>query len=304
MKNLAVLVTLLAGSCMAQDWLTYGGDPQRTNWQKYERDLNKDNVKNLRLLWKRQLDNQPDSRNALTAPLILGPTITHRGIKELVFVAGASDNIYAVDADLGRLFWKRHIDTAPKSPCGLGLTATPVLAPLQTPKPRANDDDPVQMRPLYVLASDGSLHTIRISTGLDMAAPVKFLPPNAAAQGLTIIDNVAYAATSEGCSGVPNGPLRSRSAVRTSGLSSRRARILSIGTSSRTSSNESSPTMNAESAALGAVDDVATSSHMRARVIAVSASSWLTSPRRPSDATRMTASHRCKVSRPTIRTAC
>jgi len=205
MKNLAVLVTLLAGSCMAQDWLTYGGDPQRTNWQKYERDLNKDNVKNLRLLWKRQLDNQPDSRNALTAPLILGPTITHRGIKELVFVAGASDNIYAVDADLGRLFWKRHIDTAPKSPCGLGLTATPVLAPLQTPKPRANDDDPVQMRPLYVLASDGSLHTIRISTGLDMAAPVKFLPPNANASNLSLVSHVIYTTTPGNCGDARNG---------------------------------------------------------------------------------------------------
>src|SRR5882757_8564878 len=100
MKNVAVLFVLLADGCVAQDWLTYGGDPQRTNWQRYERELNKDNVKNLRLLWKRQLDNQPDGRNALTAPLILGPTITHRGIKELVFVAGAADNVYAVDADL------------------------------------------------------------------------------------------------------------------------------------------------------------------------------------------------------------
>jgi hypothetical protein len=205
MKNLAVLVTLLAGSGVAQDWLTYGGDPERTNWQKYERDLNKDNVRNLRLLWKRQLDNQPDGRNVLTAPLILGPTITHRGIKELVFVAGASDNIYAVDADLGRLFWKRHIDTAPKSPCGLGLTATPVLAPLQTPKPRANDDDPVQMRPLYVLASDGGLHTIRISTGLDMAAPVKFLPPNANASNLSLVSHVIHTTTPGNCGDARNG---------------------------------------------------------------------------------------------------
>ena len=207
MKNIPAFLVLLAGSCtpagLAQDWLTYGGDPQRTNWQKYEKDLNKDDVKRLKLLWKRQLDYESEGRNALTAPLILGPTITHRGIKELVFVAGASDNVYAVDADLGRIFWKRHIDTAPTSACSLGLTATPVLAPLHTAKPRSNDDDPVEMRPLYVLASDGNLHTIRISTGLDMAAPVKFLPPNANASNLNLVSNLIYTTTPGDC-----GPAR------------------------------------------------------------------------------------------------
>ena len=209
MKNIAAFLVLLAVSCapagLAQDWLTYGGDPQRTNWQKYEKYLNKDNVRNLKLLWKRQLDYEPDGRNALTAPLILGPTITHRGIKELVFVAGAADNIYAVDADLGSVFWNRHIDTAPRSACSLGLTATPVLAPLQTARPRSNDDDPVQMRPLYVLASDGNLHTIRISTGLDMAAPVKFVPPNSDASSLILVSHVISTATPGDCGEARSG---------------------------------------------------------------------------------------------------
>jgi outer membrane protein assembly factor BamB len=49
------------------------------------------------------------------------------------------------------------------------------------------------------------LHSMYVSNGEEPQPPVKFVAPNAGAQGLTIIDNVAYAATGEGCSGVPGG---------------------------------------------------------------------------------------------------
>jgi outer membrane protein assembly factor BamB len=202
----AALSVLLAGA--GPDWLNYGGDPQRSGWQQFEKHINAGNVKDLKLLWKRQLDNQSIGLNSLTAPVIIGPIFTHRGIKELVFVAGSSDNVYAVDADLGRLFWKRHIEGA-RGACGGGLTSAPVIDPavLLAKHIAGNDDveDPRPMRPVYVLSSDGTLHKIRASTGEDIEAPRKFVPPNANASSLNFDGNTFYTTTSNGCGGASNG---------------------------------------------------------------------------------------------------
>jgi len=47
LTRIAVLGTACA--CLwGADWLTDGGDPQRTGWQRDEKILNKDNVKNLK----------------------------------------------------------------------------------------------------------------------------------------------------------------------------------------------------------------------------------------------------------------
>ncbi|MDQ6701387.1 MAG: hypothetical protein M3Z36_14505 [Acidobacteriota bacterium] len=186
MRKIPALIALLflaIPPARAADWLTYGGDPQRSGWQKREKDLNPGNVHELKLLWKRQLDAGSNAANSLTSPVLLGPIITHRGIKELVFVAGSSDIVFAVDADLGRLFWERHIeseagtDRKSTSPCAAGLTATPVIGPPQVAT--VNDDEgegSTPLRPLYVLSSDGRLHSIRPSDGKDMTDPVKFIP--------------------------------------------------------------------------------------------------------------------------------
>ncbi len=55
------------------------------------------------------------------------------------------------------------------------------------------------------LSSDGMLHANYVSNGDETTAPIKFLPANANAQGLVIVDDVAYVATVGGCGGVPNG---------------------------------------------------------------------------------------------------
>jgi hypothetical protein len=58
---------------------------------------------------------------------------------------------------------------------------------------------------LYALAQDGKLHSLYISNGEEPKDPVSFLPPNAHSMGLMVVDNVAYAATTNGCGGVENG---------------------------------------------------------------------------------------------------
>ena len=49
------------------DWLTDGGDPQRTAWQRNETILTKTTVKDMKLLWKVRLDNQPRQMHSLSS---------------------------------------------------------------------------------------------------------------------------------------------------------------------------------------------------------------------------------------------
>ena len=54
---------------------------------------------------------------------------------------------------------------------------------------------------LQTLTSDGMLHTMYVSNGEPPPSqpPISFLPANSSAQGLIVIDNVAYAAAAPGC---------------------------------------------------------------------------------------------------------
>ena len=156
----------------AADWINQG------TVQKDEKQLTVANVHKLKLLWKRPLDS------ALTSPVMLGPIVTHRGIKELVFVAAASNTLYAVDADLGRVFWTRRFD-------GPGtLTATPAIAPYTNPNPNAEWSTP--LRPIYVATGDGMLHT-QISS-------CEIKSSNAARMGSIVSGRLAFRAIIISCS--------------------------------------------------------------------------------------------------------
>lgn len=58
---------------------------------------------------------------------------------------------------------------------------------------------------VYALSSDGMFHSMHLSNGDDYEPPVEFLPPNANANGLIVVDNVAYVVTEGDCGGVANG---------------------------------------------------------------------------------------------------
>jgi outer membrane protein assembly factor BamB len=57
---------------------------------------------------------------------------------------------------------------------------------------------------LYALASDGKLHRLYVSNGEEPNDAMSFLPANANAKGLIVVDELAYAATANGCGGVEN----------------------------------------------------------------------------------------------------
>jgi hypothetical protein len=58
---------------------------------------------------------------------------------------------------------------------------------------------------VYVLSSDGKLHSLYVSNGEEPKPGLTFLTANANAHGLTVFDNQAYVATANGCGGVENG---------------------------------------------------------------------------------------------------
>jgi outer membrane protein assembly factor BamB len=58
---------------------------------------------------------------------------------------------------------------------------------------------------VYALSSDGRFHSMHLSNGADYEPPAPFLPPGANANGLIIIDNVAYVVTEGNCGGAANG---------------------------------------------------------------------------------------------------
>jgi outer membrane protein assembly factor BamB len=216
----AVLLACLGAIPMgAADWVTHSGDFQRSGWQKDETKISKETVRNLQLLWKVKLETKQRSVYALYGPLIVERAITDHGFKEIAFVAGANNDLFAVDADLGKLLWRKHFDWHADLPeteqatflCPGGLTAWPVLQPLPArgrgpgaPAPQRGAGGPFAVRAVYVLSGDGDLHAVNINTGDDLAPAMKFLPPNGKPYSLALVNNVIYTITGQGCGGNPN----------------------------------------------------------------------------------------------------
>jgi outer membrane protein assembly factor BamB len=194
---------VLALSCLAplgaSNWLNYGGDPQHTGWAKEEKEIGKENAKNLSLLWKATLDNEPRELNGLTAPVAAEWVVTPQGMKEIVVVGGASDNLYALDAESGKVMWKK--------------TFTPEGKPKQQPFwlcPNALNATPLIRKQglnvlVYSISSDGKLHTLDIHNGEDKLPPLQFVPPFSKNWSLNLQNGILYTTTSQGCNGAKSG---------------------------------------------------------------------------------------------------
>lgn len=186
------------------DWPTDGGNAERTNWQQDEHILTKQNVKNLKILWKIKLDNVPREMHSLFPPLIIGGLETKAGLKQVAVEAGISDNLYAIDVEDGRLIWKKHFDFLPVKE-GRGLPGGDPLCPGgQTATPVVGPPDGSGKRTIYALASDGRLHSVNAADGEETATPVKFSFLNAKAYALNLWHGLLVTTTSQSCNGSPN----------------------------------------------------------------------------------------------------
>jgi hypothetical protein len=209
------------------DWPNLAGDAQRTGWEKVDSRITRDNVKDFQLVLKRKLGD-----GLLTPPAVLGLLISYRGFKELAFVAGGSNEIWAIDVDLDRIFWQKHFDVpAASGACGSSAAAPALIPPTNfaarrppgaprpgTP-PAAAATPPARPtgrgilgaggfgapRPVFSVSSDGKLHLMNTSTGDEVSPAIPFLPPNSSRSNLTVVDNTVYTVTSPDCGSVAGG---------------------------------------------------------------------------------------------------
>jgi outer membrane protein assembly factor BamB len=238
------------------DWMTAGGDAQRSSWIRTDPKISVERLRTpgFDLVWKIKLDHEPG------AAATLSRYIGYRGFRSLAFTGSRSGDLTAIDTDLGRIEWKKSLPagtgsgaasagcpegmvpevtrattaafpgTQPARGGGLfgrsgpaksavgeageGAVILQEIAARQAMLANAGRGGPgrgpgmgFQRMPSFldVLSSDGMLHRLYVSNGEEPSPPIPFLDRNANAHGLIVIDNVAYAATSQGCGGVPNG---------------------------------------------------------------------------------------------------
>ena len=165
------------------DWLTDGGDNQRTGWARNEKILTKQNVGNLKLLWTLETGNQPRALHSLMPVLVISQLATANGTRQVGIVNGISDNLYAFDVETGKILWQKHWTydppvgrggggggNAPQDPRKLGFlqpggsSDTPVIGPA----------DAQGRRPVYFVTGDGMLHILNAATGEDLEPPYMF----------------------------------------------------------------------------------------------------------------------------------
>jgi outer membrane protein assembly factor BamB len=123
-----------------QEWLTSNADAQRTSWMRTDTKISVENLRKpgFQFIWKLKLDNEARQLNSLTQPILVGNIIGYRGFKSMALVGGSSDALYAIDIDLGRIYWKTQFTaTASRQNsstlCPGGLTAAATRSVNLTP---------------------------------------------------------------------------------------------------------------------------------------------------------------------------
>jgi outer membrane protein assembly factor BamB len=181
----------------ARDWTTWGYDQQRTGWNRGETSLTTHNASGLKLLWSTQLSTPPKTvvLSTLTAPLVAEGVSTSRGAKDLVFLLGADDTMFALDADTGKVFWQKTFTNS----------ATPIWAATWLCSNTVNDTPVIdkQNNIIFLITSDGKLRGLNLSDGADRMAPVNMIEPFARAWSLNLIDNIVYTTSGRGCGQLP-----------------------------------------------------------------------------------------------------
>jgi hypothetical protein len=217
------------------DWALPGADAGHSGWQKDESVLTPESVAaNFKFLWKIQLGKPEKEDRSFSEPLLAGRLINAQGFKDIVYWS-SRDTLYAVDSELGTEIWKKQFNVPagkPASGCGVSslslLMEPPIVINFRT-RPRRAPGTPrppvppkaepserrlgvapgggyFGLKGIYVLTPDGMLHEQVMTTGVDFAPPVKFLPAaNGSAYGLNFADKTIYTATGRGCGGVQNG---------------------------------------------------------------------------------------------------
>jgi len=137
------------------DWATYGFDLERTSHNPREVTLGRDNVGRLGQIWA------TDVGAVVAASPVLASDVSVDGTAlDLLYIATAHGDVYALDAATGRVVWQRNlgsqVTTCADMPGSVfGITDTPFV------------DRTTQS--LFVVGGDGGLYALDLATGATRA---------------------------------------------------------------------------------------------------------------------------------------
>jgi glucose dehydrogenase len=175
------------------EWLTWGYDQERTGWNRAETTLTPKNVSRLKQLWSTQLSVPVDKYvlSTMTAPVIVSGVATAAGPTDILFILGANDTLFAVDATSGKQLWSKSFPNpqTPKKPkewlCPGTVNDTPTID---------KERDIV-----FFITGDGVLRGLNLADGAQRLAPVSMVAPFARAWSLNLIDNILYSTSGRAC---------------------------------------------------------------------------------------------------------
>ena len=177
----------------ADDWPTWGHDQERSGWNRAETGLTKNNVSKLGVLWSMKLSTPPTDivLSTLSAPVGIAGVGTPQGSKNTLFLLGADDTLFALDAADGKILWQKTFPNA-----------VPVKRAATWLCPNAANATPVidrQKGVIYFVTSDGKLRGLALGDGAERLTPTEFVAPYARDWSLNLIDNVVYTTSARGC---------------------------------------------------------------------------------------------------------
>jgi hypothetical protein len=89
-------------------WNTDGADAQRSSWARTDDRINSASMPGFAFLWKVKLANDAKQQYALSPAVMVDRYIGYRGFRSYAFVGGASNNVMALDSDIGRMEWTKN----------------------------------------------------------------------------------------------------------------------------------------------------------------------------------------------------
>jgi outer membrane protein assembly factor BamB len=191
----------LAVAPAVPDWLTWGYDQQRSGWNRGETILSPKNAGKLKLLWSTKVSTPPvnTALTTLTSPIVVQGVATADGPKDMVYVVGIDDTVFAIDAGSGKIAWQKTFPNPaaalrkPSVNCGNTEQATPV----------ADKKNGV----LYLTTGDGKLRGLNLADGADRIAATDMVAPFSRNWSLNLVGNLVYTAAGRGCGGTKDQPI-------------------------------------------------------------------------------------------------
>jgi len=168
-----------------QNWLSYGHDPQLTNYLKPG--LTTAAARRLRQAWAKKLDG-----GIVASPLYVSGSSAVSSLKtDMLIVTTRAGTVYALRPGSGALLWKRKLG-AVNEPCfgGWGISSTGAVD--------------LKRGVVYVISAPGWLHALNLGTGREKRGwPISITADHASGEyvwgGLRLLRNRLYVSVASYC---------------------------------------------------------------------------------------------------------